>query len=79
MKAITATYKGPTNTKGSRIIASDGDGNRLTASYDNSLSGEAVYRVAAEALRDKLGWNGELCSGQTKPGVYVFVFCEHRK
>ena len=73
MKAIETTYHGPTNTKGSRIIADDGDGNRLTISYPHELSGEAVHRKAAEALRDKMGWSGRLIGGATKRG-YVFVF-----
>lgn len=32
MKAITTTFHGPTNTRGSRIVASDQDGNRVTVS-----------------------------------------------
>ena len=73
MKAIKTTYKGPTNTRGSRIIASDEDGNKVTTSYPYELSGEAVHRKAAEALRDKMGWKGNLISGSLKNG-YVFVF-----
>jgi len=73
MKAITTKYHGPTNTRGSRITASDLDGNRITISYPHELSGEAVYRAAAEALREKMGWKGELIGGAVKDG-YVFVF-----
>lgn len=74
MKAIITKYHGPTNTKGSRISASDSDGNRVYISYPHELSGEAVYRAAAEALRVKMGWP-ELheIGGGTKDG-YVFVF-----
>ena len=75
MKAIKTKYKGPTDTRGSRIIASDGDGNRITISYPYELSGEAVHRKAAEALCDKMGWTGKksLVSGSLKNG-YVFTF-----
>lgn len=75
MKAIVTRYKGPTNYRGARIIADDGDGNRLTISYPYELSGEAVHRKAAEALRDKMGWAGELIGGGTRTG-YAFVFAE---
>jgi len=75
MKAIKTKYKGPTDTRGSRIIASDEDGNRVTISYPYELSGEAVHRKAAEALCAKMGWKGHLVGGSLKNG-YVFVFAE---
>lgn len=78
MKAIRTKYKGPTNTRGSRIIASDEDGNRTTISYPYELSGEAVHLKAAVALCDKMGWskgwkNANLVGGSVKNG-YIFVF-----
>lgn len=73
MKAIVTKYHGPTNCKGSRITASDEDGNRITISYPYELSGEAVHRKAAEALCQKMNWTGSLISGGIKTG-YVFVF-----
>ena len=73
MKAITTKYHGPTNTKGSRIIADDGDGNRVTIPYPYELSGEACHRKAADELCKKMGWTGTLAAGWTKTG-YVFVF-----
>lgn len=72
MKAIETKYHGPTNTRGSRISASDGD-NRISISYPHELSGEDVHRAAALALCAKLGWAGEMIAGGTKAG-YVFVF-----
>lgn len=74
MKAITTRYAGPTNTRGSRIIASEPDGKRLTLSYDSSLDSETNHRVAAEALRDKLGWTGSLVGGYIGQGRYAWVF-----
>jgi len=90
--AIVTKYLGPTNYRGSRIVASvpsriaDCDPAsaaeypthrpshwRLTVSYDYSLSGEAVHRVAAQALADRLGWDGALIAGALADG-YAFVF-----
>ena len=73
MKAIQTKYIGATNTRGSRIKAFDEDGNSTTIPYPHELSGEEVHRKAAEALRDKKGWKGELVGGGIKSG-YVFVF-----
>ena len=73
MKAIVTKYHGPTNARGSRISASDEDGNKVTISYPYELSGEAVHRKAAEALCEKMEWTGNLIGGSLKNG-YVFVF-----
>jgi len=75
MKAIVTKYHGPTNTRGSRITASDEDGNKITISYPYELSGEAVHRKAAQALCDKMKWSGNLVGGSLKHG-YVFTFSE---
>lgn len=73
MKAIITKYKGPTNTKGSRIYASDGDNNRISIPYPYELSGEAVHKEAAIALCKKMGWPTDLLGGGLKDG-YAFVF-----
>lgn len=77
MQAIICKYFGPTNSKGSRIKAQCAAGS-VTISYPHELSGQAVYRKAAEALVAKLGWNdshyGKLLGGQVPSGEYVFVF-----
>ena len=72
-KAIVTKYHGPTNTRGSRISASDSDGNRVSVSYDHALSREDVHRVAAEALCTKMKWTGRLVAGGLRDG-YAFVF-----
>jgi hypothetical protein len=74
MKAISTKYLPCTNSRGARIKAFDMDGNSVTVSYDHALSGEDVHRVAAETLRDKMHWKGELIGGAVKGGSYVFVF-----
>jgi hypothetical protein len=73
MKAIITKYHGPTNTKGSRITATDEDGNRVTIPHPYELSGEAVHKAAADALCKKMGWAGNLIGGSLKNG-YVFTF-----
>jgi hypothetical protein len=75
MKAIETRYLGPTDYRGSRIKATDGDGNSATISYPYELSGEDCHRLAADALLNKMGWTGKLAGGSTKQG-YVFVFVE---
>ena len=77
MQAIICKYFGPTNVKGSRIKAQCEAGS-ITIDYPHELSGQAVYRKAAEALVSKLGWThqnyGELLGGQLPSGEYAFVF-----
>lgn len=73
MIAIETKYLGPTDYRGSRIKAYTVNGQSLTISYPHELSGEACHRKAAEELREKAGWSGELVSGSTKGG-YAFVF-----
>ena len=73
MKAITTKYHGPTDSKGSRISASDEDGNRVYTPYDHSMSGELCHRQAAIALCRKMGWSGSLTWGGIKTG-YVYVW-----
>ena len=73
MKAVVTTYQPATNTRGSRIAASDEDGNKISIPYPHELSGESVHRLAADALCTKMGWHGRLTSGSLKNG-YVFVF-----
>ena len=78
MKAIKTTYRGPTNTRGSRITASDEDGNRVTISYPYALSGMDCHAKAAVALCHKMGWTGKLHGGALKD-CYVFVFAPSRR
>jgi len=73
MKAIRVRYKGPTNYRGSRLIADDYDGHKVTISFDYALSGEELYKKAAQALLDKMDWKGDIIGGGTDTG-YVFVF-----
>ena len=73
MKAIEVKYLPATNVRGSRIKAYDLDGNQVTISYPHELSGDDVYRAAAEELCKKMNWKGSIEGGGTKNGM-VFVF-----
>ena len=77
MQAIQVKYLPSTNTKGSRIKAVCAAGS-ITISYPHELSGQAVYRAAAELLADKLNWNtgnyGAMLGGCLPDGSYCFVF-----
>ena len=77
MKAITTKYHGPTNTRGSRVSASDSDGNRVSIPYDHALNSEEAHRKAAVALCARMKWSGAdtMVGGSIKNG-YVFVFTE---
>lgn len=76
MQAIQVKYIGPSVSKGSRIKAWC-DAGSITISYPHELSGQSVYRAAAEALADKLKWNtdhyGGLLGGCLPSGDYCFV------
>lgn len=75
MKAITTKYIGPSNVRGSRIKAFDGDGHSVTLSYDPAINSDQNHLKAACALRDKMQWKGKLIGGGTKTG-YVFCFAD---
>ena len=72
MKAIKTKYLAPTNTRGSRIKASDLDGNNITITYSSNLDIEDAHAEAARALIDKMGWGGRWIAGALDAG-YVFV------
>ncbi len=77
-KAIETKYHGPGNVRGSRIIASDMDKNRVIASYDYALSAEENHKAAAYALCSKMNWGGSLIGGATSRG-YVWVFADYER
>ena len=72
-KAIITKHLPATNHRGSRIKATDDDGNTATISYPYEASGEASHRKAADALCAKMGWDNNLVGGSLKRG-YAFVF-----
>ncbi len=73
MQTITTKYLGATDTLGARFKATHtGDYTSVTLGYDYALSNEENHRAAAQALAEKLGWEGDYIGGHTKAGM-VFV------
>jgi len=77
MIAITTTFRGPTDTRGSRIIATAHDGattRRVTVAWDHSLSATANHHAAAVAwvVAHRPAWSivGE---GLGAPGTVVHL------
>lgn len=71
-QAIVTKYLSPAAVRGSRIKAFCYGGS-ITIEYDQSLSFENAHRKAAEALRERMKWDGELIQGSLPRG-FVFVF-----
>ena len=77
MKAIITKYKGPTGRRGSRIIASDSDGNKVIFDHSQAHSHDQAHANAARALCKKMGWtDGLLIQGSNGPTSEVFVFLD---
>jgi hypothetical protein len=74
MKAIKTTILAPTDRLGTRIKATDEDGNAVILPYRHELRDDENHARAATALCEKIGWDGELCGGSLKHGmVWVFI------
>ena len=82
MKAITTKYHGPTNTRGSRVVADDGDGNRVSLGYRCELNSTGNHAAACRALCEKQGWGGTLQGGTVVKGgresCMVWVWIERQ-
>lgn len=70
-QAIVTKYCGPTDTRGSRIIAK-AEAGRMVVAWDYDLNEYANHAAAAKAFADKWGWKGEWVGGCTSD-AYVFV------
>ena len=72
MQAIRTVYHGPTDYRGSRIIATSSDGRRLTLPYDHALDIDELHTLAATKLIEKNGWGhvGDFVSGCFKNDYY---------
>jgi hypothetical protein len=73
LRAIQTKYLRPTNSRPARVKAFDCVGNSITCAWDSFDDDSRSHRLAAETLRDQLGWKGELIGGHTKDGM-VFLF-----
>lgn len=73
MQCITTEYRGRTKNTGPRIIARSTDGELVNVPFDGSLAGVYAHFDAVQVLCQKLGWTGEMISGEMQKG-YIFVF-----
>lgn len=80
MTSIVTKFYGPTNTRGSRVVATATMKNAracgMTASYpyDHASNSVEAHKNAARLLVEKCKWSGEWVMGDNGPGSYVFVF-----
>ena len=80
MQTITTKYLAATNTRGSRIKATQSNDfysetykpQSITMSYDYALNADQNHAKAAQLLATKLGWKGTFTGGSIHGG-YVFV------
>jgi hypothetical protein len=72
MHAIQVKLIAPTNTRGARFKAIDGEGNSITVPFDYALNSGANHIEAARALAEKMKWAGEWVQGFIG-GVSVYV------
>lgn len=72
-KAIHTKYAGPTNTRGSRIIARC-CGASVSRGYSHDLNADGNHTMAAKALVEKQGWTGLYVGGGNPDGRgYCYV------
>ena len=69
---IRTRYYGPTNLQGTRIVANDGNGHRLTHHRDYSKEVYEDHRAAAVALASRLDWPSTDLSGGHWNGDYFW-------
>jgi len=78
MQAILCRYYGPTNARGARIRATCGGG-KVSIPYPHELSGDAKYRAACDALRERMKWTAAqgfpdmVCGLPNGDRVFVFL------
>ena len=73
-RAIKTEYRGPTDHRGSRIIATVlGSGKRFTFPWDHALGPTENHDVAAVQACNKMAWSGELLGASLNGGGYIYV------
>lgn len=73
LASIETRFAGPTDTRSSRIIATDANGGRAVWRCQDSKNVQDQHRDAALALLAKRGWGGVWAEGGGKNGGHVFV------
>lgn len=74
MQSIITQYAGPTNTRGSRIIARSTSGIRRSYPVDNAKSIDENHKNAALTFAIEFGWNGHYVGGAyNDKGAQIWV------
>ena len=74
MQAIVTKYVGPTNYRGSRVIAKC-EAKRIAVSWDDALNVDENHRRAAQILATELEWRGRWVGGSLPDNRgYCFVW-----
>jgi len=74
MQSIITRQLSPTNHNGDRIKAKQSYGKTsVTVGYNYALSNEQNHLAAAQALAEKLNWDGEFAGGSNGNDSWVFV------
>lgn len=76
-QAIETRFLGPTNFRGSRIVAKC-EAKRMIVSWDDGLDVQANHEAACKALCVALGWDGEWVGASTPKG-YIFAHYRERE
>jgi hypothetical protein len=80
MLPIFTRYRGPTEVLGSRVIAYEEGGRRVTVPFDHALSSEQMHREALRTFCRKYNLDGTLVEGDTETGrVFVWLDCGGHK
>lgn len=79
MIAITTRVYGPTDRRSARLVARTVNGQQSTTKEADipptwSLYEERSHQLAAETLKLRAGWDGELVSGAIIGGGYAHCF-----
>lgn len=69
-QAIRTVFLGPTNSRGARVKATCAAGS-VTVPYEYEGN---PHEVAAQALLEKMGWDGDMVGGCLPDGSHCFVF-----
>lgn len=77
MKAIKTKFVPATNYRGSRVSASDENGNRIIISWDHRLDALDNHRSAAQMLCNKMNWDNAFITGSLRH-CYVHVMISKR-
>ena len=76
MQAIRTRYYGPTNTRGSRLVAKCEAGT-FSMSYDHNLTDAQNHATCAARFMAKLGWNWVYVGGVFDGDYYWSPVCDN--